>query len=314
MLENYMGGRDPVRLDRGESAYFARELEYVKTRTYDAKLKELKALTLIPINNDAGPAATRITYRRYTGVGFAKIISDYAKDFPRVDVYGVEESIKVHSIGDSYGYNIQEIREAAKVPGLGLELRRATTARRAHEEKFNDLALRGEKENNIHGLLDYPGITESTFPADGTGGSTQWRFKDEDQILRDLDILVNAVMLPTFGREVPDTLVLPLASYNYLKNKRLGDNETTLLKYIMNNFEDIKRILWLNELTGAGANGSDRALIGMFDEEHITLEIPQPFEQFDYTQENMEFTIPCHSRCAGVIVYYPMAFAFVDGI
>jgi hypothetical protein len=123
-----------MRLDRGESVFFAREVEHIKTQTYDAKPKELKGLMLIPISTDASPGARLITYRRYASVGFAKIISDYANDFPRVDVYGEEESIKVYSIGDSYGYNIMEIREAAMTPGKNLELRRATSACRAHDE------------------------------------------------------------------------------------------------------------------------------------------------------------------------------------
>jgi hypothetical protein len=306
-------GRDPVRLDRGESIFFAREVEYIKTQTYDAKLTEHKALQFIPINMDAGPGARTITYRRYTSVGFAKIISDYARDFPRVDVYGEEVTVKVHSIGDSYGYNIMEIRSAA-MSGGKLETRRAFAARRGHDDKINDLALVGDAEHNITGILKFPGITEATLPADGTGGSTNWKSKTEDQILRDINILTDAIMIPTYGREVPDTLLLPMSVYNHLANKRLGDNTTTLLKYIMDNNPVIKRIDWLNELAGAGEGKTDRALLGKFIPENIELELPQPFEQFDPIQQGMEFTIPCHSRCAGVNVYYPMAFCFVDGI
>jgi hypothetical protein len=310
----YNGGSDPMRLDTGESVFFAREVEHIKTQTYDAKPKELKGLTLIPISTDASPGARLITYRRYASVGFAKIISDYANDFPRVDVYGEEESIKVYSIGDSYGYNIMEIREAAMTPGKNLELRRATTARRAHDEKLNDLALNGDAEYKINGLLHYPGITEATLLADGNGSSTRWSDKSEDQILRDINLLTDAIMLPTSGREVPDTMLLPMAAYNYLANKRLGDNQTTLLKYIMDNNPVIKRIEWINELASAGENGDSRVILGKFDLEHIDLELPQPFEQFNPIQKGMEWTIPCHSRCAGVIIYYPMAFCYADGV
>jgi hypothetical protein len=304
----------PCGLTAGSPLFLREKRNTSKPQTYDAKPKELKGLLLIPVNTDAGPGARTITYRRYTGVGFAKIISDYANDFPRVDVYGVEETVKVHSIGDSYGYNIMEIREAAMTPGKNLDLRRAITAKRAHDEKVNDLALKGDAEHKIEGILKYPGITEATLPADGSGGSSRFKDKTEDQILRDINILTDAVMIPTYGREVPDTMLLPLSVYNLLANKRLGDNDKTLLRYILDNNPTIKRIDWLNELSGAGAGKTDRVLIGKFDEEHITLEMPQPFEQFEPMQKGMEYTIPCHSRCAGVIVYYPMAFCFADGI
>jgi hypothetical protein len=303
----------PMRLDRGESAFFARELEHIKTRTYDAKLKNLKALTLIPISTEAGPGATQITYRRFTSVGFAKIIADYARDFPRVDIYGEEESVKIVGIGDSYGYSIKEIRMASKA-GVNLDQRRAQAARRAHDDKINAMALRSVPEAGTHGLIDYPGLTEATIPADGAGGVKGWNSKTVDQILRDINLLTDSVMLPTFGRETPNTLLLPLKNYNLLANTRLGDNTTTLLKYIQDNNPHLKTIDWLLELSGAGEGGSDRCMVGTFDEEHITLEIPQPFEQFEPQQEGMEYTIACHSECAGVIVYYPMAFAYADGI
>lgn len=303
----------PMRLDRGESAFFAREVEHIKARTYDIRLRELKAFSLIPISHEAGPGVSEITFRRYTGVGFAKIIADYAKDFPRVDVYGEEDSVKVKAIGDSYGYNIKEIRMSSRT-GKSLDSRRAATARRAHDEMSNKLALISNPSIGTRGLIDYPGLTETTIPADGTGGGTSWATKDEDQILRDIDILFDAVITSTFNREVPDTLLLPLENYRILGNRRIKNTETTLMKYIMENKPWIKKIDWLYELSGAGAGKTNRALVGMFDEEHITFEIPQAFEQFDAQQDGMEFTIPCHSECAGVIVYYPMAFAYGDGI
>jgi hypothetical protein len=308
-----VAGPHPYRLDARESAFFARECEFIKARTYDAKPPELKALTLIPVNSDAGNGVYEITFRRYTGVGIAKIIADYAKDFPRVDVYGEEDSVKVHGIGDSYGYNVKEIRVSQR-NGKQLDVKRAIQARRAHEEKWNQMALVSSPEIGTRGLLDYPGMTETVLPADGTGGSKSWASKTVDQILRDIDLLFDAVILPTFSRESPDTLLLPRKDYNILTNKRLGDNTTTLMKYLRENKPELKRIDWLNELAGAGLGGTGRVMVGQFDEDHLDLELPQGFEQFDAEQEGMEFTIPCHSECAGTVVYYPMAFAFADGL
>lgn len=304
---------NPLHLDDKESVFFNRELEAVKSRTYDAKLAELKGLTLIPVSTDAGAGADRITYRRYRGVGFAKIIADYAKDFPRVDVFGEEASVKVKGIGDSYGYSIQEIR-ASQRAGKQLDQRRAATARRAHDEMMNKMALKSDSVNGTNGLLDYPGITSVTITADGEGSSKTFASKDVDKIIRDINMMVDAVMTSTSAREIPDTLLLPIAQYNDIATRRLGSNNTTLLKYILDTNPYIKKIDWLSELKGIGASQTDRMMVGKFDEEHITLEIPQPFEQFDAQQEGMEFNIPCHSECAGTIIYYPLAFAYADGI
>jgi hypothetical protein len=305
-------GGTVFKLDRNESAFFSRELESIKTRTYDAKYKELKAFSYIPISTTAGSGVSQITFRRFTGVGFAKIIADYGKDFSRVDVYGEEDSVKVVPIGVSYGYNIKEIRESIR-SGKNLDARRAATARRAADQKINELALFSDPKAGTRGVIDYPGITEQTLPADGTGGSKSWKTKTVDQVLRDINIITDGIMIPTNGVEVPDTLLVPLEIYNFLANTRLGDNVTTLLKYIIDNNPHIKKIDWLTELAHAGAGGTGRILCGKFDEEHLTLEIPQAFEQFDPELKGMEYTVACHCETAGVIVYYPMAFCFADG-
>lgn len=305
---------NPMRLDSNESAFFNRELAYVKSKTYDAKLAELKGLALIPISMEAGAGVNEIVYRSFRGVGIAKIIADYAKDFPRVDVYGEEKSVKVKGIGDSYGYSITEIRQSQRA-GKNLDTRRALTARRAHDEVMNKMSLKSDAVNGTNGLLDYPGITEVTLASDGTGSSKTWASKTADQIVRDVNDMVNAVMEPTHAREVPDTLLLPIKQYNDIATRRIGEDGTkTLLKYILENSPYIKKIDWLSELKGFGAGATDRAMVGIFDTDHITLEIPQPFEQFEAQREGMEYTIPCHSECAGTIIYYPLAFAYADGI
>ena len=166
-----------MRLDSRESAFFTRQAEYVKTATYDAKTPELKGLTLVPQASGI-PAGTReITYRRFAEAGEAKIVANYAKDFPRVDVHGEEDTVKVFDIGDSYGYNIKEIRESA-LAGTGLDHRRALAARNAIERKLNSLTLVSNKDAGTYGVLDFPGITEATLPADGDGSSKSWATKD----------------------------------------------------------------------------------------------------------------------------------------
>jgi hypothetical protein len=95
----------------------------------------------------------------------------------------------------------------------------------------------------------------------------------------------------------------------------MGDgSDITILQYILKTSPAIKNIEWLTELKGAGATGTDRMMAYPRDPQHLTLEIPQAFEQFEPQQEGMSFEIPCHEETAGVIVYYPLALAFGDGI
>jgi hypothetical protein len=302
-----------TRLDKAESAFFARETEYVMTRTFDAKPPELKGLLLVPHARGLPLGITAITYRRYFEAGESKVIADYAEDYPRVDVYGEEYTAKVFDIGDSFGYSIREIRKSIQ-SGKHLDQRRALAARRSNERKLNKITLLSSRECSTFGLLDYPGITEATLLADGAGGSASWRNKDADQILRDITDLLNAVIHPTNGIEVPDTLLLPLKVFTDLTTRRLGTTEISLLKYIRDNFPQITKIDWLNELSGMGVGGTNRVFIGKIDSDHCENQIVTYFEQLDTEHKGGTYTIPCQSSTAGVIVYYPQAFAYADGI
>lgn len=302
-----------MKLDAQGSAFFNRELEVVKSKTYDVKHKELRALTLLPVETDTHNGAETITWRSYDKVGTAKIIADYATDFPNVDVLGEEKSVKPKSIGNSYRYSIEEIRRSQMV-GKSLDSRRAAAARRGHDEKHDDIAWNGSTKAGLNGFINYPGITEYTVP-NGTGGNSTWASKTPDEIFADVTGIMNAVQVPTNNKEMPDTLFLPLAQYNDIAFRRVTDGDsTTVLAYILKNHPTLKAIEWVNELKGAGTGGADRMMVLVRDVDHVAIQIPQPFEQFDADKKGMAYMIPCHSKTAGVIVYYPQSVAFGDGI
>lgn len=62
---------DGARFDSAEDAsvFFARELDYVKTKSYDVQYPELTALTLFPISHEADAGAETVTYYTYDKSG-----------------------------------------------------------------------------------------------------------------------------------------------------------------------------------------------------------------------------------------------------
>lgn len=304
---------DAFNLDANESVFFKRELEYVKAKTYDVKYAPNKALGLFPVSTEPGPAATEITYRSYDKVGMAKMIADYATDFPRVDVYGTESTIKVHALGDSYGYSIEEIRRAQRA-GLSLESKRATVAREAIDNKLNTIAMSGESANNIKGFLNYSGITEVTVTS-GSAGDT-WDKKTADEILADMNAAVEAVLTTTNGIEAPDTMLLPLTRYLLIGRKRIGTDSDgkTVMTYFLENNPYIKRIEWLTELETSGDSSSKQMYVFKNDADHIEFFIPLPFESFEADKKGMTYEVPCMAKTAGIVIYYPLSCAFMSGI
>jgi hypothetical protein len=244
----------------------------------------------------------------------AKIVAVYAKDFPRVDVYGTAKSVKIKSIGDAYGYTIQEIRRAAMQPNAKLESRRAITARRAIDEKQDTIAWFGDEASGLQGFINHPNISEYILANNAAGTSKAWANKTDDEKLADVIGIITAAPLATNGKETPDTLILPMSLYNDLAFTPYGTNKDhTLLWFIQTHYTMITKIDWVEELKGAGANGTNRIMAYTRDPMKLTLEIPQPFEQFPPQQEGLEYKIICHQRTAGVIVYYPASVYMADG-
>jgi hypothetical protein len=302
------------RFDSNESMFLNRQLDYIKTQTYDIKYAELKARKLIPVSGEVDPGAENIFYRQYDQSGIAKIISNYADDLPDADVSGKEFSAVVKTLGASYKYNWQEMR-AAIYGNVPLEQRRANAARRAIAQKENRIAFFGDAASGLVGLIGAPNVTSVTIPATGTGSSTLWVNKTPDQILFDMNLVANTVVNVSLGVEIPDTMLLPLAQYNYVASTaRSANSDTTILNYFLQNNPYIKQVEWVNELKDAGGSTIDRMYAYRRSPDVLTLEIPSDFEQLEMEVRGLVYKIPCVERIGGVLIYYPLALAFGDHI
>jgi hypothetical protein len=300
-----------VNLDAAETIFFERELESVKSRTYDVIRAPLKAMELIPVSTDAGAGAETVRYEQYDMTGIAKIVANYADDLPRANVKGKEFVSLIQSIGNSFGYSLQEVR-AAQFAGKSLEQRKASAAARAQREKWNRLAFFGDAEYGIQGWLTNPNIPTSAV-ADGAGGDTEWDTKTTDEILADMNDAVTGIIDLTNGAEQPDTIVLPIAQYRKISTTRADSGtDTTVLQYFLANNPGMS-VEWANELKGA-VGGEDVMIVYRNDPEALTLEIPSVFEMLPVQERGLEYVVPCHSRFGGCIVYYPLSMVFKTGI
>lgn len=299
--------------DAGESAFFVRELEYIKAKSYDTKQKALKAMMLLPISNEADPGAETITYRRYTEVGTAAIVSDYAENSPRADVYGAEFSSKVVTVSNSFGYSRQEIRRS-KMTGKNLDARRASAAKRAFDEKIEDIAWNGDTAHNIPGFIGYSGTTQYVVP-NGAAGTATWVTKTPDEIIKDVKGMLLAVTDTTNGIEEPDTLLLPYAQYMDIATRRVTDGDSkTVLTYIKENFPMLKNIEWLTQLKNAYSGSYDEMIMYSKNPDSLTFEIPMPFQMLPPQIKGLGFEVLTEGRIGGLIVYYPLSISWGYGI
>ena len=75
--------------------WFARQLDYIKTKVYERLYPAINANRLVPDATDTPEWAETISVRSYTNVGMAKVVANYADDLPRADVMGALRTVPV---------------------------------------------------------------------------------------------------------------------------------------------------------------------------------------------------------------------------
>jgi hypothetical protein len=296
-------------MDAAESVFFARELERIKAQSYDIKYPSLMARQFIPVSNEAPSGTETITYRQYDRVGRAKAIAKGATDLPRVDVKGLEFTRPVRWYGDSYGWNLVEIRQS-QLTGRSLDSRKAAAARRAWEEIVDYVACFGDAENGIAtGFLNDAAVT----PIGPSGGA--WASASADDIITDVTTLYGNTLTGTEGIEKPDTLLLDDAAYHVVATKpRSTTSDTTVMRFLLDNFPYLTSIMPWYRCATAGAAGVTRAVLYKRSPEYLQQEIPNEFEQLPVYQRGLNFEVGCIGCTAGTQLYYPLAVRYMDGV
>lgn len=314
-----------TRFDGAEDAsvFFARELDYVKTKSYDVEYPEFTALNLFPITSEADPGAETVTYYTYDKTGAAKVIQNYSTDLPRADVNGKPSYAQVKSLGDSYGYSAQEMR-ASRLAGKSLDTRKGESARFQIDNLNNIIAWRGDEESGLMGVLsDGQSIPLYAIGQGGESGKTKWTEKTADEILADVNGMAKQVARVTKNVERPDTLCLPAEVFMDISTRRIPDTSTTVLAFIKEHSPYIKHIVSAAELDAdsvetnpyaAESEGQGVAFLFKNDERKLAIENPMPFYQYPLQVKGLETIVPCEARTAGVIVYYPFSALIAVGV
>jgi hypothetical protein len=246
----------------------------------------------------------------------AKIISDYADDLPRADVFGNEFTSPIKSLGVSFGYSSQEVR-AASMGNVPLETMKAAAARRAIHEQESEIAWRGNDDSGLPGFLNNPNIPVVAAPA-GSGG-IPWADKTPDEIIADFTLMTTTVLVGSKKRFAIDTVLLPIEQYNLIATTpRSSTSDTTILEFLLkpgNSFGLTTIESIPDELDLAFTGGTEDGMVG-YEKSSEVLEQMIPLEMITHPvqERGLEFLIPVESRHGGTVVRYPIACVFITGI
>jgi hypothetical protein len=304
-----------IRMDTDFGLFVERQLEHVRSKSYDVKHRKYRIREFVPVDNTVNPGAETVSYMQYDWAGQAKLISSYAQDLPRAEVKGKEFRGAVKGMGISYGYSVQELR-AAKMAGTPLDAKKANAAMNGFERTVDDIGFSGDSENGLQGLNSITNaLTHS--PATKAATGTVWAVATGLEMYNDLVSLAGYSMSQTHDVEQPDTIILPSAQYE-LANQTLlnpaGSANTTVLAAFLANNPFIKQVAKWEKLAGAGATATDRAICYRKDPDALQLVIPLEMVQHPAQPEGLEFVVPCEGRIGGVVCYYPLSVTYMDGI
>lgn len=301
------------------SIFFARELDYIKSKSYDKIYPEFTALNKFPITHEIPEGAETMTYYSYEKTGMAKVITNYANDLPRADVKGSPTSVLIKSLGSSYGYSVQEMR-ASRMAGKSLDVRKAEAARYAIDHAANVIAFAGDAEHGLMGILsknnNVPLFTLSKN-AD-KANSTAWKDKSASQILDDINGMFAYQAKLTQDVERADTLLLPTSVYIDISTRQIPNTGFTVKKFLLENAPYLKDIVTAPELeegnTLTNPYGKNVALLYTNSSDKFSLEIPMSFLQYTVQPRVLEMVVPCEERIAGIVMYYPLSALIAVGV
>jgi len=299
-----------TRTDAGESYFLEQQLRFVMTERLKEDRAPAKAELFLPLDTSMPSGAETWVYRVIRAAGMAKVITDYADDLPPVDVVQSEVTGKVISIGNSYGYTIQDLRRAA-FSGQPLERDKMDAAADEVDHRMDHIASFGHVANNIPGFLNNPNVPLIVLP---TGG---WPTASAKQILADLRHMEDTIAQAVFRKQelMPDTVLFDSVSWKILREEVTDFNEKSILQRFLDTSESVKNAdVWHRLDTADAARTGPRIVMYPRNPGVLRLIVPQLFEMMPPQPKNLAFVVNTHARIGGVDVRKPYAMAYADNV
>jgi|GEM_PF-880585 len=310
--------------DANETMFLERELTQLRAKMYEVAFLPTLARTFAPKATDIAASASTYSYKVMKPVGRAKLITYKSDDIPRVDVAAEEVLGKVTPIGAAYGWDINELREAARL-GVQLSDSKARAAADFIERGIDEVLAFGSlaDENGVLPDVGLNGLVNNPFVAAlGVMGGGAWLTAagappttplDPDIILADLARLAAEVGNYSDNQWAADTLLLPTRYFSYIQQTPFSalTGESILTIFRRNN-PNITTIAPWHRLNKAGVGGVPRAISYRKTPDVLEAIIPQEFEVMPPEQKVFEFLHNCHARCGGVKIYQPLAMRYLD--
>lgn len=309
-----------MHFDAAESLFLERELTQLRQTIYTVAYPDPVARLFLPKATDIAASAETYSFKVYRPTGTAELIAYKSGAIPRVDLTADEVLGKVRPLAVAYGWDINELREAARLK-LQLSEVKATTARDAVERGIDELLAFGTlaDSSGTRNAVGLNGLANNALvAANGILNGGFWTSAlSPDTMLKNLNDLVVSPSNASANLFVANALILPLTHYNLASQTAWSalTGETVMTIFRKNNPQITSIMPWHkldNVIAAQGGTDKPRGIAYKKDKSTAEAVIPQEFEQMPPEMEGLQFIINCHARCGGVKVYQPLAFKYTD--
>jgi len=305
--------------------FLVSQTAHIEPQVVEVQYPDIQSPNLIPVDTSANEWAKSVTYYSMNKVGAAGWFHHHAKDIHVADSERAKHEVGIEMADIGYRWTLEEVGQAMMVPGTNLPADRAVAARRAYEEFVDRIALRGDTDKNFTGIINRADVS-SSWAVNGAGGSPGWTDADgggktADEILADVNSLLSGQYVDSLQVELADTILVPLVALSHVATKRLGDTNTTVLQFLMqNNLYTFQtgRPLTIRAVRGletAGVNGSGRIVAYRRDPQVLKMHIPMTHRFLPaWPTGPLVFDVPGIFRLGGLEIRRPGAIRYLDGV
>lgn len=296
-------------------AFVENQRNHIETEVNRTIFPEVVYPDLVPVDNSAPEWSKTITFRTAETYGQAGWINGNANDIPTAgNKYGESQSA-IHMAGIGYTFGYEEV-QASLAQGVNLQNDDAIAARETYERFVDKVAIAGDAEKGMQGLINTSGVTLES-------SAKTFLTSTEDEILAAVNKLISGTAADTEYQMAADTLLLPYSVFTYLASTPLSSKEGgTLLSFIQkyNTYTAVTgqplTIRAMSRLTNAGTGGAiDRAVAYSNNARVLKLHIPMmhrflPAEKVGV----LNYVVPGIFRLGGLEVRTKEAMRYMDGV
>jgi hypothetical protein len=328
-----------LRQDAGLTAAFARQLEHIMVKVYEARYQKYRAREFFPVNSEVDPGALSFTYRMTERTGAAALINaGNAKDLPNADVAAFENQAPIVTLGASYNFSVINQLSGA-MANIPIEAMKAAAARKNIEALEETIFCVGSPNAGVSGVTNVPGIVATTKVSSGgtwfnqylsNAGTSAFTSTLVTSIASDINAMITQIISQSYGEFTPTDCLLPVNLWTLLK--AVPQSTTFNSKSLLTFLEEMTglhfdywpalstagssagspaKLAAVNSVTNPALSG--RILVYDRDPEVMQLIQAQPFTQLAPQDVGLTWLVNTYSRIGGAMSPQPLGISYMDG-